>query len=131
MNVVIDAAAAVEYLLRTALGRRVGELVEQAELLAPELLDAEVLAVLRRVVLAGRLDERRARQALDDLAAWPVRRLAHRPLLREAWSFRQNVTGYDALYLAAGRLYDATVLTADGPLARAPSGGVTIQNVRR
>jgi len=130
VNVVVDAAAAVEYLLRTALGERVRELIERADLLAPELLDAEVLAVLRRVVLAGRLDERRAQQALDDLAAWPIRRLSHRPLLREAWSFRQNVTGYDALYLAAGRLHDATVLTADGPLARAPSGGVAIQNVR-
>ena len=59
MRLVVDASVAVEYLLRTALGRRVGPRIEQAELLAPELLEAEVLAVLRRAHLAGRLGEAR------------------------------------------------------------------------
>ncbi len=48
---VIDASAAAEYLLRTPLGQTLDELVEDASLLAPALLDAEVLAVLRRALL--------------------------------------------------------------------------------
>jgi predicted nucleic acid-binding protein len=64
---VVDASAAVEYLLLTPLGERVGDLLGGAALAAPELLDAEVLAVLRREVLAGRLRERRAAEAVDDL----------------------------------------------------------------
>lgn len=127
---VIDASAAVEYLLQTALGLSVGGLVEAAELVAPELLDAEVLAVLRREVGSGRLGQDRAAEALDDLGAWSVERLAHRPLLRRAWSLRGHVTAYDALYVAAARARNAALVTADGPLARAPALGVVVHNVR-
>jgi predicted nucleic acid-binding protein len=130
LRLVVDASVAVEYLLRTALGRSVAPRIEQAELLAPELLDAEVLAVLRRAHLAGRLGEARAREATRDLCDWPVRRLTHRPLLALAWSLRKNLSAYDALYVAAARLYDAHLLTADGPLSRAPRTGVVIENVR-
>jgi len=130
LTVVVDASVAVEYLLRTQIGQRAAAVIDQMDLIAPELLDAEILAVLRRVVIAGRLSETRARSALDDLIDWPVRRLAHAPLIREAWTFRHNVSGYDALYLAAARLHGASVLTADGPLARAPASGVTVENIR-
>ena len=130
MRLVIDASVAVEYLLRTALGRRVAPRLEQAEMLAPELFDAEVLAVLRRAHLAGRLRETRAREAILDLCDWPVRRLAHRPLVPVAWSFRRNLSAYDALYVAAAVLHDAHLLTADGPLSRAPRVGVVIENIR-
>src|SRR5207247_1308531 len=85
---VVDASAAVEYLLLTPLGERVGDLLGGAALAAPELLDAEVLAVLRRWVLAGWLRERRAAEAVDDLRSWGVERLAHRLLLEAAWSLR-------------------------------------------
>jgi predicted nucleic acid-binding protein len=127
---VVDASVAVEYLLRTDLGRRLAERIEREDLLAPELLDAEVLAVLRRTWLAGRLTATRAESALEDLVAWEVRRISHLLLARGAWDFRQNVNGYDALYLETGRLFDAPVITADGPLARAPRLGVVVENVR-
>jgi predicted nucleic acid-binding protein len=130
LRFVIDASVAVEYLLRTALGRRVAPRVEEAELLAPELLDAEVLVVLRRAHLAGRLPEARAREAVLDLGDWPVRRLGHRQLLPLAWSFRKNLSAYDALYVAAAKLHRTHLLTADGPLSRAPHIGVVIENVR-
>lgn len=75
--------------------------------------------------------EQRALQALDDLRDWDLERIPHRALLREAWGFRLNVSAHDALYLAAARLQDADVLTADGPLSRAPSMGVLVQNARQ
>src|SRR5438034_122377 len=127
---VVDASAAVEYLLLTPLGERVGDLLGGAALAAPELLDAEVLAVLRREVLAGRLRERRATEAVDDLRAWGVERLAHRLLLEDAWSLRGHITAYDALYVAAARARHAALVTADGPLARAAALGVVVHNVR-
>ena len=130
MRFALDASVAVEVLLRTELGESVTGILERSDLLAPELLDSEVLAVLRRAVLSDRLDEARARQALDDLILWPIDRVPHGPLLKMAWTFRHNVTGYDALYLAAAAIHGATLLTADAHLAAIPSPGIAIHLVR-
>lgn len=130
MRLVVDASVAVEYPLRTALGRSIAERIERDDLLAPALLDAEVLAAVRRAWLAKKLSDARAAQALDDLVAWNLRRIPLAILVAEAWSFRRNASGYDAFYLAAARLGDAPLLTADGPLARTPKTGVVIENVR-
>jgi predicted nucleic acid-binding protein len=127
---VIDASAAVEYLLRTDLGERIGPLLEASMLVAPELLDVEVLAVLRREAQSGRLSVRRATEVIEDLHDWEVERISHRHLLDEAWALRDRVTAYDALYVAAARLRGATLITADGPLARTPALGVAVHNVR-
>jgi predicted nucleic acid-binding protein len=105
-------------------------LIEGAFLLAPELLDVEVLSVLRRAVLRQQLAEQRAWLALTDLLDWPIDRIAHTVLVREAWQHRHNVSAYDAFYVAAARLYDAFLLTADGPLARTPALGIIVQNIR-
>ena len=70
---VVDASVAVEYLLKTPLGLAVADTIEGVALAAPELLDAEIVHVLRKAVLRGRLEEERALMAIDDLALWPVR----------------------------------------------------------
>ena len=127
---VVDASAAAEYLLRTPLGRKLADILEDATLLAPELLDVEVMSVLRRAVFRGELSEQRAALALNDLADWSVDRIPHLPLLRVAWQHRNNVSAYDAFYVATARLANATLLTADGPLSRAPSLGITVENIR-
>jgi predicted nucleic acid-binding protein len=126
----IDASAAAEYLLRTPLGLKLADLMAGAFILAPALLDVEVLSVLRRAVLRQQLAAERAELALADLLAWPMERIAHTALLREAWRHRHNVSAYDAFYVAAARLYDASLLTADGPLTRAPALGIVVQNIR-
>lgn len=130
MIVVVDASAAVAYLLQTALGVRVGALIEGADVSAPELLDAEVLAVLRREVLTGRLAERRGTEAVSDLRDWGIERLPHKTLLDAAWKLRGHVTAYDALYVSAAQAHGAALVTADGPLSRAPALGVVVHNVR-
>lgn len=127
---VVDASVAVEYLLRTALGEIVAELLEDAALLAPELLDAEVLSVLRRAVLQGRLAESRARLAVDDLVHWPLERIPHRTLAPIAWQYHQNLSAYDAFYVATARAHDIPLLTADGRLARASGLDIAVQYVR-
>jgi predicted nucleic acid-binding protein len=90
----------------------------------PELADLEVASVLRRQLAAGALDARRAELALDDLAALPAPRAPHRPLLARCWqlrdNLRDNLTVYDAAYVALAEAMHATLLTADRRLARAP-----------
>ena len=130
MQYVVDASVAVEYLLRTPLGLTVAGVIEDAGLVAPELMDAEVLSVLRRAVLNGHLEPPRARMALDDLADWPIERISHRGLARLAWQYYQNVSAYDAFYIAAARAHGLPVLTADGRLSRASGLGVVVQNIR-
>ncbi len=127
---VVDASIAVEYLLKTPLGLSVAGLVEGDYPLAPEVMDVEVLSVLRRAVLRGALEEPRALLALEYLTRWPVQRISHRDLIPLAWEHYQNVTAMDAFYVAAARVYSVPVLTADGRLARAPGLGVAVQYVR-
>ena len=126
---VVDASVAVEYLLRTPLGLTVAGIIEGASLAAPELMDAEVLSVLRRAVLNGRLQEPRAQMVVDDLEHWPVDRISHRSLAQLAWQYRGNISAYDAFYVAAARVHGIPLLTADGRLARASGLGVVVQSV--
>lgn len=89
-------------------------------LTAPELIDLEVQSVLRSGVRRGLLDERRARQAWGDLVSMPLDRAGHRPLLPRAWELRDNLTTYDATYVALAEALGAILLTADNKLANAP-----------
>lgn len=99
----------------TARSRLVGQ-----TLAAPELVDLEVLSALRRLLRARKLSAQRAHLALADLADMPMQRVAHKPLLPRCWELRNNLTVYDAAYVALAELLDAVLITADRRLARAP-----------
>lgn len=91
------------------------------EMLAvPALADLEVASVLRGAALSGQLDSRRSGQAIADLIAMPLRRAPHGPLLPRIWELRENVTVYDAAYLALAEALGVKFLTADKRLAQAP-----------
>jgi predicted nucleic acid-binding protein len=130
VTIVPDASVAVEFLLRTAIGESLAPRFKQATLVAPALIDYEIASVLRRLTLRKQIDARRAKMALDILPLWPIRRVNALDLLGEAWSLRHNLSSDDAFYVATARLHRAQLLTADGPLARAPRVGVVIENVR-
>lgn len=87
---------------------------------APELIDLETTSVIRRQLQTGHLDARRAGLALADLVELPLRRVPHRPLLGRCWELRENLSVYDAAYVALAELLDVVLLTADGRLANAP-----------
>ena len=118
---VIDASAMFEYLLRTPTGLLVARLTAGAWLIAPEMLDAEILSVLRKETLGRRIDEAAALAALAELVALPVERVSHQTLVQTAWRYYHNISAYDALYVAAAEVYSATVITCDGRLARTPA----------
>ncbi|MFN9693115.1 MAG: type II toxin-antitoxin system VapC family toxin [Synechococcaceae cyanobacterium] len=114
---VIDASVLVDALLVAGPAR--ARLVNDS-LQAPELIDAELLSVLRRLVLAGTLQEGHALQALAAANRLGLRRHPSRALWPRAWELRANLCAYDALYVALAEKLDAPLLTADARLARAP-----------
>ena len=89
-------------------------------LAAPDLLDLEVTSVLRGRLAGGHLDLRRAQLALGDLMDLPLRRVPARHLIGRCWELRDNLSVYDAAYVALAEALAATLLTADTRLARAP-----------
>lgn len=116
--VVLDASAGVEILLLTPIGRRLlAKLPLDVEEWVPELYFAEVAAVLRRDVIHRRYPLARVEVALRRLIMSPVRRVEVRPLLRETWSMRQNLTVADAVYVVMARHLGAPLATSDLHLA--------------
>jgi predicted nucleic acid-binding protein len=119
--IVVDATAVVAALVRgDEVGARVRAQVAEGPAWAPELLSLEVASGLRRLTATGRLNPVRAALALRDLLELPLSLVPHRPLVTRAWELRENVSIYDAAYIALAELLDATLLTADRRLASAP-----------
>jgi predicted nucleic acid-binding protein len=119
--IVVDASALLEVLLRTPAARAVERRLFDAgeSLHAPHLIDLEAAQVLRRYAAAGQITAERGRTALDDLAALGVRRYPHDWLLNRVWQLRDNLTAYDAIYVALSEALDAPLLTRDRRLAAA------------
>ena len=114
---VVDASAVAELLLGRAAANAVAQRIVEHDydLHAPHLLDVEVVSALRRLVAAGDASAARAGDALADLADLPLERYPHDVLVPRVWTLRDNVSPYDAVYLAL-----AEALTDDGvPLATA------------
>jgi predicted nucleic acid-binding protein len=98
-------------------------------MVAPEVLDLEVVSIIRKARLAGLLDRRRAALALADLAELSLERVPHRPLLERIWELHRNITPYDAAYVALAEAMDATLVTADRRLSQAPGPRCTIEHL--
>ncbi|HEX5758882.1 MAG TPA: type II toxin-antitoxin system VapC family toxin [Thermoanaerobaculia bacterium] len=128
--IVVDASVLAPALtVDDSEGDRLRELLSCDELVAPEVIDLEVVSMLRRFARAGRLDARRSVQALADLGAFPLRRVPHLPLLGRVWELRDNVSAYDACYVALAEALGAALLTLDGRLTRAPGIRCEVQTV--
>lgn len=100
-------------------GDRARDRLRGEQLVAPQLIDLEIASILRRAVRAKRLDERRSEQALIDLAVLPLQRAPHLPLLARVWELRDNLSAYDAAYVALAEALGTVLLTADGRVDRA------------
>ncbi|MEO5679788.1 MAG: VapC toxin family PIN domain ribonuclease, partial [Acidimicrobiales bacterium] len=73
---------------------------------APAVVDVEVVSVIRRDHLLGRLDATAAVQAVEDLRDWPGERYPHRPLLTRVWELRGTVRAWVAFYVALAEALD-------------------------
>ena len=119
--IVVDASAMLEALLRTPAAKAVEKFLfaPRQTLHSPHLLDIEVAQVIRRYSANGEIDSERGRAALADLADLPLHRYPHDFLLPRIWDLRNNLTAYDAAYVALAEALDAPLLTRDRRLAAA------------
>lgn len=130
--IVVDASALANVIGDDgADGRRARHEVRSAgEMSAPDLVDVETLAVLRKRWLAGTISERRFATALDDLDAIELDRYPTLPLVRRCFDLRANVTAYDAMYVALAEALRCELLTGDRRLAAAPGPRYAIRLLR-
>jgi predicted nucleic acid-binding protein len=127
--IVLDASAAIALLLRLDGSDRILDRVlgEAETMHAPHVIDLEVAQVLRRYWRAGDLSAGRAAEALDDLAAIPLQRYSHEPLLGRIWQLRGNATSYDAAYIALAEGLGAPLITRDASLSRVPGVRIRVE----
>jgi len=88
----------------------------------PHLVDIEIASVLRKNVLAKRIDVARAEAALTDLIDLPLPRFAHASLLPRLFALRATIAAYDATNVVLAESLGATLVTCDGRLGRAAAG---------
>jgi predicted nucleic acid-binding protein len=119
--IVVDASALIEVLLRTPASTAVEShlFAPEQTLHAPHLLDIEVAQVMRNYAARGEIGGERGRLALEDLGDLRMQRYPHDFLLPRVWSLRNNVTAYDAVYIALAEALDAVLITRDRRLAGA------------
>jgi predicted nucleic acid-binding protein len=130
-RLVLDASAGVEIVTRTSAGVQLARMLEQPDsaVWTVEHFHLEVAKVLRRDVLTGDLDDANATELVASLAGWQLHVARVAPLLVEAWKLRHNLIVHDALYVALARQLDATLITGDKRLARAPALNIRTRTV--
>ncbi len=101
-------------------GRRARSAIRgEEDLAAPDLVDVETVAVLRKRWLGRTMSDRRFAAAIDDLEAIELGRYPTLPLMRRSYQLRANLTPYDATYVALAEILDCDLLTGDQHLAGA------------
>jgi len=124
---VVDASVFVDVLARFRAQPLEALLwANDTHLAAPELLDVEVLSALRKLDRAGAIPPRRRAELPQLLRALRIRKYAHDLLLDGIWALRDNLTAYDACYVALARLLGASLATRDARLARASGLGIEL-----
>jgi predicted nucleic acid-binding protein len=117
---VVDASVLVELLTKGEHEKAAREAIGRERWVwAPALVDAEVGSALRRQVRVKELSARKAHDALEELFYMRLQRIPLAALAERAWQLRDNVTFYDALYVALAEEAGAPLLTCDARLAKA------------
>lgn len=127
--IVVDASLVIDVLIAREEGEVAFGRLSQAggALVAPEILDLELLQVLRRMVNSGRLDLRDAEAGLETLSDLNIERFPHGVLTDRIWRLRNNLTAYDAAYFALAEALDAPLWTRDTKFAGIPGAAVVVE----
>ena len=121
MTLVVDASMVVAALADSGTDGRWAEvLLASDSLAAPHLLTAEASNILRRSALAGVLSPEQASLAYADLLDLRVELFPHAPFVSRIWELREDMTCYDAWYVAIAETLSAPLATLDTRLANAP-----------
>jgi len=126
-GVVCDASAIVAVLLDAGeTGDWAAQTIASGPIAAPALVTYETANVIRRHELAGEISTDQAAQAHADLLALAIQLWPYELLAKRAWELRQNLSVYDAAYVAAAEVTELTLVTLDTRLAKAPGVRCTI-----
>lgn len=120
--IVLDASAALELLFARQHAGEVRERLDRDEwqVVAPHLLETEVLNAMRRWLRSGAINAAEASEGRALLRWMRIRHVDHRPLSNRVWELRDNLTAYDATYVALAEATGSELLTGDVRLAHAP-----------
>lgn len=119
---VLDASAALAAFLGTgtnAISIRARIEAPGESVHAPHLLDVEMLHALRSLVLRGAVLPGRSEEIREDFASLRWSRYSHEAFLDRIWDLKENLTAYDAAYVALAEVLSAPLVTTDARLARA------------
>jgi predicted nucleic acid-binding protein len=115
---VIDCSAMVDLLNSAgAAALQSNEELADCLLAAPHLIDPEFVSMARRI---GRHDAdraERAEQLLIEFSQVPIMRFEHGPLRQHAWTWRHQLSAYDAMYVALAHELRIPLVTSDSRLA--------------
>jgi predicted nucleic acid-binding protein len=126
--IAVDASAVVALLVDDAeLGSTSRGLYAQHDFAAPDLLPYEATSVLRKLCNLGTVTEGVAQQAWRDLSLIRLSAVPYGDIAARIWDLRDNLSAYDAAYVAVAELFDIPLLTFDPRIRRAP--GPTCQFV--
>lgn len=127
--IVVDASALLEVLLRRPAATDVESWLSQPDqtIHAPHLIDVEVTQVVRRFAMHDKIDNQRGLDVLVDFSLMSIERYSHEPLLLRAWELRNNLSAYDAMYVALAEVLDVPLITCDRRLANAAGHGALIE----
>jgi predicted nucleic acid-binding protein len=126
MLIVVDASAIVDALLGVG---DVDAILQRHILHAPVTIDAEVLHAIRRKWLAKLIDGDLGGDVLQFFEGIPITRHPITPLIDRIWSFRRNITAYDAGYVALAESLNLPLLTRDWRLAHSSGHSVGIEYI--
>lgn len=94
---------------------------------APQLVDAEVVSGLRGLLLGKKIDLSRATEMISDFSALRITRHPMRLCLHRVLELRDNLTAYDACYVALAERLGMPLLTRDAKFGRAVEHAAEIQ----
>ncbi len=121
MTLVVDASVVVAALVDGgSVGGWAERLLVSDALVAPHLLPVEVANVLRRAAAAGDVSADAAALAHSDLLSLRVQLFAYEPFAERVWELRENLSSYDAWYVAVAERLDASLGTLDARLTKSP-----------
>ena len=126
--IVVDASLLIEVLAGDEMGDMVSARLagRAGALVAPEVLDLEIIQALRRLVRSGRVSAATALEGFNVLEDLRIERFSHAPLANRIWEFRENLTAYDAAYFALAEMLAAPLWTLDAKFAGVPGASAAV-----
>jgi predicted nucleic acid-binding protein len=126
--IVVDSSALIGALAASPPARDLLHRIDSADSLhAPHLVDLEFLQAVRRLVATGAMSADSAEDARLDFSLLAINRYPHFPLADRIWELRENLTAYDAAFVALSEALRMPLVTADARIASAPGHGAAVE----